>query len=270
MMRRGYRSPCSIVSKTSLLRNSLKRSATHASDRVRDTVRRLRPTEDEARECRNARRESLRRKNARATVFDPRAVWDEAMRCAEDPSAGLYDRILALLLLTGRRQSELLNGRGSLRLLPADEVATPEARHVAVFDGQLKRRRRGASTAYRIPLLCRASTARRLLASVRSDQPEDVSTRTNAQISATYSSGLGTHLRAHAVYGKYFRRVHDLRGAYAVMVYHWFDVGDASQNYVTMKVLGQGSLADALSYTTFASRGAFPLAPRQFGRFAIE
>lgn len=252
MLRRGYSTPCSVVSHTSRVRSELARR----SPRVDASS--LRPTRAEVASCRRRQRAALEQKSATVQRVDGMALWREATRAIADSNAGLYDLTLALLLLTGRRQTELLNGRTVFR---SGALGANGAR----FTGQLKRRT--SAEPYDIPLLCPRRNVVRALRRLRALQPDDVATWPHRRVSARYQSGLGRHMARSAVYGA-LRRPHDLRGAYATLVHAWWDCGDASPALVAMRVLGEGRLEDALPYTTYRLEPR-AIAPRTFGTLAL-
>ena len=256
MIQNEYKTPCTRVSKLSLVRRSLGRSRTPHDVAV---SRQLRPSKRDMLECKAKKRTSLERKNLRSTIVDAVPMWTEAMRILDKPAeAGTYDIILALLFVTGRRQTEILNGRSRF-------VRIENAPHRVTFHGQLKRPK--TSKGYEIPILCSEPQLRRGLRTLRARQPVFTSKAENADISKKYSSGLRQHLLKHAVFGS-LRRTHDLRGAYALMVYTWFDCGDAARALVTICILGQQTLREAIPYMTYKMKGV-QRAPVSFGRLRI-
>ena len=257
MIQEEYSTACARVSKLSLVRRSLQKSRRRHDKSVAQL---LRPSRRDMIECKQKKRVSLERKNVKSTIVDALPMWNEALKILDNPmAAGTYDLILALLLVTGRRQTEILNGRSRF-------VGVARMPHVVTFHGQLKRRT-GAG-GYRMPILCSVKVLQRGLKTLRGRQPADTSEVENRHISQTYSSGLRQHLLKHDVFGG-LHRLHDLRGAYALMVYEWFDCGDASRAMVTMRILGEGTLRESLPYMTYKFKGT-QTAPVSFGRFQIS
>lgn len=217
-------------------------------------VRDVHITRDEARRCDELKRTHLVARHEHAHRVDGSAWLAEAQRTASRADrAGLFDLALALLLLTGRRTSELLNGRSRFERVPG----APRALR---FWGQLKRSSAanddgdsGATDSYVVPVLADAALVLSALEALRLKQPSNVARLDNAAVSARYQSGLGRHLARHAVYGSVgTSRVHLLRSAYAALVHACFDCGGRTVQAVAHRVCGHTDLADALHYTALA------------------
>lgn len=148
--------------------------------------------------------------------------------------------VLPLLLVSGRRMCELLNGQSTFDVVDA---------HHVVFQGQLKRR--DSANGYTVPLLCPSALFMRGMALLRARQGDvrhldngDVTARYEGQLRAALPSLLGLTIK-----------VHELRALYLAFVYLCFDC-DATLPCVSMRVLGHLSLAESNSYNHIRLDGA--------------
>ena len=144
---------------------------------------------------------------------------------------GVARLALPLLLLTGRRTTEILNGAS--RFAPARPTT-------ALFAGALKKR--GASHAFEIPLLCDCATLAHALGALRAAQGHE-------QLGARECNNKYQKLLNAAV-GDYFpmvRSVHELRAMYAAYAFHLYRC-DATFNRCAMRILGHEKLEVSLSY----------------------
>jgi len=206
----------------------------------------LRVTREEVLQCKERKRERVKAKNARALRVDGDALLREARATLAAPEQkSLWELALALLLVTGRRTAEVLNGRSEFATVREEGDGEAED---CLFSGQLKAR--SARDAYRIPVLAPLSHVRAGLARLRAQQPDDVAALTNAQIAAKYQSRLRAFMNAHPVYGM-LRRVHDLRGVYVWLAYLTRDWGDAWVAHVACEILGHSDIAETNVYTPF-------------------
>jgi hypothetical protein len=177
-----------------------------------------------------------------------RAIWLLATARTTDSFARL---ILPLLLCTGRRLSEIVNGRSSF-----EPVAHP---YYARFSGQLKKG--GAAGTYVIPLLCDFKTfavgwmaLRQKQLGERQGKAQGESTLTNAEVKRRYEGNTNKYLRKGSVlrlplYGEKPKacHAHSLRSIYAAYVFELYSCPDTF-NRTCMRVLGHTSLAESLSY----------------------
>ena len=155
---------------------------------------------------------------------------------------------MALMLLTGRRECEILNGAS---------VLTRHTDYSITFHGQAKKR--GAAVEYVIPTLERADLILCAFEALRRRQGAVV--LTNRETSRRYQSYLSRHLSATKPWSQ-CARVHSLRGLYACMAFRLFDWRDHSQAFVAMCLLGHSSLSESLVYTPFHLGDDFTEEPR--------
>lgn len=206
-----------------------------------ENVDRLRITKDEVKECkrcarvrRHERAKSGIRVNGDLMVRHVRSV----MRTPD--AHGLYEVVLCMLLASGRRTTEILNGRSKFTATADDSWVT--------FEGQLKCR--GPRESYVIPLAVSTDSFLKSLESLRRRQGDRVRSMTNEQISSRYQSGLRSFLLHHPVFSE-ARTVHGLRGVYVWLMYNMYDWGDEWVSYVAHKILGHSDVAEAMSYLPF-------------------
>jgi hypothetical protein len=199
-------------------------------------------------------RTALREKHANVHVVrDGDALLRRAERILASADAhGLYDLALALLLVTGRRTVEILNGVSTF-------AACPDDPHACVFTGQAKRRRdvsHSAAASYPIPLLVPCDLVAAGLAALRAQQARRCTTPragpiTNEQVSRQYQSSLGQHLRNRTPLGEEAgRHPHGLRALYVTLVHSLFDCPQTwSLQELATRVCGHSDIAAGLAYT---------------------
>ena len=138
---------------------------------------------------------------------------------------------LPLLLLTGRRTTEILNGKSTFLPMPRTNTC--------LFTGAIKKRG-AASPPFEIPLLCEYEVVDHALKVLRSKQGWE-------------------QLEPAACNNRYHRRlnrvdlfpfvsnVHQLRAVYAAFAFHLF-TSDVTFNRAAMQMLGHEKLEVSLSY----------------------
>ena len=226
--------------------SSLRQSLLEGRTVVRDVPPRLgenastfKLTRGEVKACK--RKASLQRivKNSRQKTFHARGMLASARRIVrEHASHGLLDVAQALMLLTGRRTCEVMNGVSSVR---------EHGAYCLSFEGQAKKRGRGGpSSSYLIPCLEEAKVVCEAWEGLRKKTKE----RTNEETSRRYQS----ELRRSDLRTKEWVEVtktHQLRGLYSCMCVRLFEWGGRAPAYVTMCVLGHTNLDESLVYTPF-------------------
>ena len=149
---------------------------------------------------------------------------------------------LPLLLLSGRRTSEILNGKSSF------ESTGPTT---CLFKGQIKKR--GNDAPYEIPLLCDFATFTHAVNVLRLKQggevfePEACTNRYSHMLKEEISQlfSFATH-------------VHELRAVYAAMAFHLYQC-NTTFNRAAMRILGHEKLDVSLSYNAVMLHGMPPL-----------
>lgn len=202
-------------------------------------VRKFTVSRDELRECKRASARRAIVKNKFAERVDGRALLRHARAvvasCADAPWC-VPELTFALMLTTGRRECEILNGRSTLE---------PHTEYSMTFRGQAKKR--GADEPLVIPVLAPATSVASALCQLRDRQKHRV--LSNVETSRRYQSYLSRYIASSP--WQQCRRVHSLRGLYACMASRLFDWGSHSSAFVTMCVLGHSGLAESLVYTPF-------------------
>ena len=162
---------------------------------------------------------------------------------------------LALLLCSGRRTVEILNGRSTFEAVDSE--------YHCLFRGQAKKRDKG--TAYVIPLLCPFPAFQHCLGVLRKTQPADIATRSNVDVHNMYQGKLRRHIAKGGLAGMPEVTVHDHRAAYCSFVYSLF-VSSKTFASTICDVLGHESLDESLCYSHVRLMGDLrklgPLMPR--------
>lgn len=207
--------------------------------RLPQNARMCRITRAQMIECKRHAAAGAVEKNRRKRRVQGRALLGlarDALRRAED--CRLADLALALMLLTGRRTCEILNGTSAIE---------PVGAYAVRFVG-LAKQRSAPDAPMRIPTLAAADAIAAAFRVLRGKQRD--ASRDNRATSATYQSLLSRALHAHPTW-KACGRVHALRGVYACMCTRLFEWEDASDAYVTMRILGHRGLGESLVYTPY-------------------
>jgi hypothetical protein len=143
---------------------------------------------------------------------------------------------IPLLLLSGRRSTEIMNGKSEF--MPSARSTT------AFFKGQLKRR--GADTVYEIPLLCDYTIFAYGISVLRAKQRGE---QLEANVcNNRYHKMLNTEAVRLCPQAK---TAHALRGMYAAYVFHLY-FSNWSFNKSIMRILGHDELNVSLSYNSWS------------------
>ena len=218
--------------------------------RLPPNVYALRASRTEVREVKRLSARGAVEKNRTRRRVDGRALLSAARAKLSKPEHDdPIDLALALMLLTGRRTCEILNGTSTFVV---------EGEYALRFGGQAKRRG-GAHNAlpYVIPTLAPAARVAEAWRALRALQGHAV--LSNAATSRRYQ---GTLSRRVAATWPQVGCAHGLRGVYACMALRLFDWGDAADAYVAMGILGHRGLHESLVYTPFHLGDAFADEPR--------
>ena len=111
--------------------------------------------------------------------------WLSGFLGTEDGAGEENALVCALLLCSGRRFAEIMNGRSTFRQVEG-------SRYHCLFEGQVKKR--GDGKAYTIPLLCQYTEFERGLSALRARQPADITNLTNKEVSNKYQVKMRTYL----------------------------------------------------------------------------
>jgi hypothetical protein len=211
-------------------------------DHLPKNVRQLHITSSEIRECkRKSRLSRLCKNQSKARINGVKLL--ELARSEINSAIYISDIAFALMLLTGRRQCEILSGNATFEAVEGNPYA-------ARFTGQAKRKGgTDCSHVYTIPLLETYDTI--LRAYMRLRELQEHVTLTKDQMSRRYQSLLSRRLVSRNDYFSDVGHPHGLRGVYACMTLRAFTWGTMSDSFVTMCILGHRDLDESLVYTTF-------------------
>ena len=189
------------------------------------------------------------RKNERVLVIAdaaPLLRLVERLLESASPRDSYARLVLPLLLVSGRRSSEITNGRSSFTPLPHA--------HGCMFAGQLKKKKAAPATPYPIPLLVPFATFARGLNVLRDKQGTDVAMMSNSAVCDRYASNLKRDMLDVLVEGGMPPcHPHDLRSAYAALVFELFECEHTFAR-TAMRILGHESLRESLSYNNVRIR----------------
>jgi len=227
--------------------------------RLPENVRRLRITRAQEAECKAIGARRVVDKNRSRVHVDGRKLLATARWVLSNTThvSRLSHLTFALMLVTGRRACELLNGTSVFECVDT---------YTLKFGGQGKRRAAAPQTWMMIPCLAPSPLVLAALANLR--QRQSHRELTNVATSRRYQSLLARDLATDDLW-RTCGRVHALRGVYACIALRLFK-WDASTSdaYIAMCILGHSGLTDSLTYTTFFLGDEFQSEPTLgIGRF---
>jgi hypothetical protein len=208
-----------------------------------DNMRTFKVSAEETRRIKTAKADAATARRANGVVI-PHAADLLAKATASLANASVTDTyatlVCALGLVSGRRKTELLNGRSTFAVAGERSV---------VFSGQLKKGDQ-EDAPYCIPLLVKATIFVKALSVLREKQG-DVTSMTNEQISSRYSKTLSIAIAKETPGLDHF---HQLRSLYGRLVNVCYDVRGSetmpSENHVLMTLLGHDEPHESLPYLT--------------------
>jgi hypothetical protein len=160
---------------------------------------------------------------------------------------------LPILLLSGRRTTEIMNGKS---------IFTRTGRPTTCkFTGQLKKR--GGDCTYEIPLLCNVFTFEHAMSTLRCKQNGEVLSA--AATNNKYQKMLNSKTQSIFAIA---HNVHQLRSIYAAFV-HSLYACDTTFNRMCMRVLGHEDLSTSLSYNGCVLYGISPFVDGGFGPLPV-
>lgn len=214
-----------------------------------DNVYQLKPTRLQMKECKRLSAHSAIQKNKKRIRVHGRELLAEARKVLDNCKIhNLVKVAFALMLVTGRRTCEILNGTSRFE---------SSGDYSINFTGIAKRR--GYNPTIVIPVLARSDIICSAVTYIRNRQKNI--TLSNKEVSSRYQSLLCRNLIEHYPW-KQCKKVHGLRGVYACMalrLFQWED--DASDAYVAMCILGHTGLQESLVYTTYHIGDDFSMEP---------
>jgi len=209
-------------------------------------------TNDDMRLSRLRKTATLLSRNRRAIeIIEPNMLLRTQLQILQYGAKSLATEILALLFVSGRRETEILNGKSTFE--PVSNSC-----YYTSFTGVLKKKPNllecDAPVVLVIPLLCTFELFAMALSRLRQRQAGNLSTLTNKQISKRYCSQL---CLANKKNFPMLTKPHDLRGVYVRYVDLMFE-HTITFPLVCMLSLGHDSMTEALHYMTVTFTGNIP------------
>ena len=216
-----------------------------------DNLASFRPSSTTVATCKETSKKARLEKNEYAiTVDDAQTVLRRARDTldAATEATPFPELAWALLLVSGRRFSEIMNGRSVF-------TGVAGRTHACLFDGQLKKGAGAQVEGYTTPLLVpfdvfdvAFATLRRKQSRGRGRPPHEC---TPEEILKRYHGNYCRYVDKHVAF---IDVGHDLRALYASMVYQAFP-WTHTLNVVAMRCLGHAGLEESLSYNHMIVRG---------------
>ena len=141
------------------------------------------------------------------------ACLSEMLRTC-DASQSISRLAVSLLLCSGRRFIEIMNGKSTFQAVEGSE-------YHCIFTGQCKRKNK--DVAYVIPLLCKFEDFNKTLIILREKQPPNIASYTNKEVSKMYQKQVRRPLDRFGFPLMPKCKIHDFRAAYCSFVYCMFD-----------------------------------------------
>ena len=213
-------------------------------------VEAFRLSTNEAAECREEQKLALIEKNvSTVTVEAPSALLRQMVAHLEAPDAvSTIQLVIALLFVSGRRSTELLNQRSTFR-------AIPERPFHCIFVGQLKKHTaEECKDAFMIPLLCRCDVFLAALTAFRATPKQRAileGAYSNKQVAKVYTSQLHYGQKRHL---PMLNKMHDLRSLYARYVEACFE-HTLAVPLLCKLVLGHDDMSESLHYVSLRVEG---------------
>lgn len=205
---------------------------------INPRISNFRTTTSDWETCKNLSKDRTRERNRKVVTVEKSMKY--LMRARElvetcDQRTSIGELGFALMLTSGRRMSEIFNGRSRFR--QGSNACS------AFFTGQLKTESKGE---YEIPLLCNFENFMNALNYLREKQG-NVSELTNDQVNAKYSSNLNKLLKMKLFYP--LSTNHDCRRFYIQAIWKGYKYeGQHTFNAVAMQFLGHSDLQESLNY----------------------
>jgi len=191
------------------------------------------------------------RNSAAIRVLNPKHILEQQIEILSKTKKYGAKAILALLLVSGRRETEILNGKSVFQ-------SVPDFPYYAMFTGALKKKvdylQNDNTSSFQIPLLCKFTLFEEALGHLRNTQKPDVIDMTNKQISKRYCSQLCTATKHQF---PMLTKPHDLRAVYVRFVDILFEHNIAFP-LLCMNSLGHETMTDTLHYMSVLFDGAIP------------
>lgn len=196
----------------------------------------LKISKSEDKACKREARQRLRERHSQRVCVPGRSLLQEARASLVEETRSVPKLALSLMLLTGRRSCEILNG---------SSVLTPTGAYAMRFSGQAKKRHKGETASYEISVLCPSQLIVCGMQTLRALQKHEQ--LSNTATSRRYQSALSRQNFSH-----YSGKAHGLRGLYACMALSLFEWhANYTPNYIAMCLLGHCDIEESLAYNTY-------------------
>ena len=149
---------------------------------------------------------------------------------------GLYELALALIMVTGRRMCEIMNGKSRFEQIEGKQF-------ICMFSGQAKKKSNNDS--FEIPLLYNVSKINECLTHLRRLQGSIPIT--NDKVSSKYASGMRQFLLNNSLYS-HVSKIHNLRKIYTCLCIKLFVWELHTEMYIAMCILGHTNLYEPIVY----------------------
>lgn len=195
-------------------------------------------TKQQTIQLKRKREDSQIKKNESLIRIDAPTLLRVVTTLLEDasPTTSFAKLILPLLVASGRRLTEICNGRSTF-------TAVDDTEYACIFDGQLKKR--GKATPYRIPLLVPFPAFTKALRALRTKQGA-IQELTNAQVKNRYQGNTQNAIAVILPMPKGVH-IHDLRSTYMAFVSIQFR-SPYTFARTAMLCLGHDTLLESLVY----------------------
>lgn len=223
-----------------------------------DTLESFRVDPKENESCkRDASARLLRKK--KFEVPSLQQVLEHTLNVLKEPEKNPNMTIAALLVASGRRTTEMMNGTSKFSRLEGHA-------HGCHFCGQLKARRHVKTMTFKIPLLVEFTKFKKAFDFIRKWQG-DVKHLSNKQISTRYQPNLQRHLKTHK-FGGLDANPHLFRAIYMRAVLLMYDWGSHRDKRIAKYCLGhaEGTTSDHYDHVVVVDSkqhknvlGAFPM-----------
>ena len=181
-LRAHYKTPCSFRNKISSLRLFLEEQDPITFTRVNADLTLCADEKVAAKRFQNAASEHTQRNTHHIDADSIVSYCRNVLEGVDKKNTCQYERILCLLALTGRRQTELLNGRSVFLAIPLLQGGSD---YECIFSGQLKTK---TPRSYRIPLLAPCSLINSAVTTLHTAHERNI-TRSNELIGREEENG---------------------------------------------------------------------------------
>ena len=205
--------------------------------RLPENVLKLCITKSEIKECKKLAYDVKLKSNISKKKVNAVSLLNHFRHVLDEPKDnGLYELSLALIMVTGRRMCEIMNGKSCFEEIEGKKF-------ICMFSGQAKKKSNNDS--FEIPLLYDISKINNCLEHLRKLQGSIPST--NCKVSSKYASGMRQFLLNNSLYS-HVSKIHNLRKVYTCLCLKLFDWEHHTEMYISMCILGHTNLYEPIVY----------------------